>query len=102
MRGNLLASGHPISLSKLDYPLLLAPFLDRLWRRKDHCYAVSWASARLLAFAKGITMDSNRDAAHLIDNSDEFTVAMGSNNDARPVHGPRLGVFSSREPSGEK
>ncbi len=88
---DLLASGNSISLSKLDYPLLLAPFLDRSWHREDFCYAVSWADARLLVFADGITIESKKDAAHLIDNADEVTVAVGSNKDARPVHGPRLG-----------
>ena len=88
---DLLVSGNPISFSKLDYPLLLAPFLDCSWHRGDLCFQLRWADTRLLVFAESLAIESGQDAAHLVDNVDEVTVTACSKNDAGRVFRPRLG-----------
>ncbi len=86
---DLLTSGKAISLSRLAYPLLLAPFLDRSWRKNDLCFELSWPNVRLLVFANGVTIEGGQESEHLSEHVDEVEVTAGTHKDARPAHRPR-------------
>lgn len=88
---DLLATGKSIRLSRLDFPLLLAPFLDRSWRREDLCFELRWPDARLLVFADGITIESGRDGAPSSKHADEVTVHAAAQQATPPSHRPRMG-----------
>ncbi len=89
-RIDLLAGGQEIVVSALDYPLLLAPFLDCSWCRDDRCYELRWPNARLLIFAGGVNIEG-QDAAHLSGHADEVAITLMARPNAPPTHRPRLG-----------
>lgn len=86
---DLLTAGKKISLIRLAYPLLLAPFLDRSWRLNDVCYELRWPNTRVSVFANGLEMECRDPSAHLSERADEVKVTAGTHRKTAPAHRPR-------------
>jgi len=90
-RIDVLARGEEICLSALAYPLLLAPFLDHSWRFDDASYELRWPNVRASVFADGVTLECEKQSAHLSERVDEVKVSVGAHRKGGPTHHPRTG-----------
>lgn len=86
---DLLTCEKEISLIRLAYPLLLAPFLDRSWRLDGVCYELRWPNACVSVFANGLEMECSEESAHLSEHVEEVKVTAGTHRNGRPEHHPR-------------
>ena len=90
-RIDVLARGEEICLGALAYPLLLAPFLDHSWRLDGTCYELRWPNGRVSVFAHGVTLECEKQSAHLNERVDEIKVSAGTRRQGNPTHHPRSG-----------
>lgn len=92
-----LAVGEEIFLTSLACPLLIVPFLELPFCRRDRAYALRWPGFRMWMSALGVALEY--EDASLLDGerADQATVSVDTHTPVRPTHQPRIaGVTIAR------
>ncbi|MDX1512125.1 MAG: DUF3726 domain-containing protein [Gammaproteobacteria bacterium] len=88
-RIDLLARNQEISLFRVAFPLLLAPFLNQSPLTNNVCHELRWSSVRVSVWADGVAVDSPRASDLVCGDADVVKLTCGDTPDSGPTHRPR-------------
>jgi len=93
-----LVPGEELVLKALDYPLLLAPFLDHPPHPRRGSLALRWPGLRMWVSVQGVELDYEEASVLYGERADEAVLSVHARRQVSPTNYPRIAGVDVRNP----